>query len=229
MLVFLDLETTGLRPEKHFVLEVAAIITDDELTEIVRFTAVANWVYSHQLAVGREAERENNAWYADVDPYVLEMHTKNGLWAASAASKIRRYDIDQMLAAVIDETVRNAGGTPGEKTGPQLAGNTISFDRAFMRDQLPLSHALLSYRNVDVTTLNEMARRFWPAVHAARPRTAGDAHRAEVDVAESLATARYYAQALGPTPGVAHALEIGLSVAPLVATAPDGTVTHGIA
>ena len=199
MLIFMDLETSGLRADTHSVLEVAVIMTDDAFADIARFTAVAHWLYASDLADANSAVRDAFAKFTvDVDPFVLEMHTKNGLWAASMASTMSLDDVDSMLATFIAETCAAHGVVPGEKTGPQLAGNTINFDRAFLQAQLPLTHALLHYRNVDITTLNEVARRFWPAVHKDRPRSAGNVHRAEADVLASLETARYYARTLGP-------------------------------
>lgn len=197
MIIFLDLETSGLRANAHRVLECCAIATDDALVELARFTAVAHWAFACHMINPSRVVCEHSAKVHDVDPYVLEMHTKNGLWSASAASTLALSDVDRLLVGFITEACATAGVAPGEKTGPQLAGNTISFDRAFLQVDLPQAHALLHYRNVDVTTLNEMARRFWPAVHAGRPKP-GAAHRAEADCVESLETARYYAGALQP-------------------------------
>ncbi len=206
MIIFTDLETTGLSASRHRVLEAAVIATDDKFVELGRFTAVAHWAPAQQLQTAR-ADRAIAAAFWGVDPYVLDMHTKNGLWSASAASTLSLADVDRLVAGFVAEVCAAHGVTPGEKTGPQLAGNTINFDRAFLQVDLPQTHALLHYRNVDVTTLNEMARRFWPEVHAARPR-AGNTHRAAADVAESLETARYYAARLAP---VGHPITLRVS------------------
>jgi oligoribonuclease len=194
VIVFIDLETTGLNERRNAVVEVCAIVTDDVLVEVARFTRVVYWEPAAFMLETEPGVREMSAASFDVDPYVLQMHTDNGLWVASAASPHYLDVVDRDLAAIITQHCP----TVGEKAGPQLAGNTISFDRAFLKEDFRATHALLHYRNLDVTALNEMARRFWPAVHAGRPRTSGNAHRAEDDCVESLETARYYAQALGP-------------------------------
>lgn len=196
MLVFLDLETSGLDPELHHVLEVAAVITDDAFVEIARFERVVYWNQSGEMLKPELEGRIAAVTWWHVDPFVLDMHTQNGLWHASAYAPPQSgaYYVDKALA----EFIRAHCAETGEKSGPQLAGNTISFDRAFLAGHFPLAHSLLHYRNLDVTTLNEMARRFWPAVHAARPAP-GKAHRAMADCLESLQTARYYRDALGPS------------------------------
>lgn len=185
MIVWIDLETTGLDVTKDVVLEVAAIITDDALVEIARFSEVCHWQLARGLLDG---------YTCNIDPYVVKMHTDNGLWLASSEATARRLTVDEWLETFIVKHVEAVG----KKLGPQLGGSTINFDRAFLKAQFPLTHSTLHYRNVDVTTLNELARRFWPAVHAARPRNASAAHRAAADVEESLNLARYYTQALGP-------------------------------
>lgn len=117
------------------------------------------------------------------------MHADSGLWKLCAEA--------QALG-----TVAEVGAVDARLAGwlvmwgankPQLAGSTISFDRAFMARHLPISHALLHYRNLDVTTLNEIYRRFAPKIHADRPRdNAAPAHRAMQDARASLTTLRYY-------------------------------------
>lgn len=79
--------------------------------------------------------------------------------------------------------------------GAQLAGSTISFDRSFLAEHFPLTHAKLHYRNVDVTALNELARRVWPELYEARPERK-EAHRAMSDIEESIAVAKYYIEHL---------------------------------
>lgn len=195
MIVFLDLETTGLNPAKHVILEVAAVITDDALNEIAGRSWVAYW-HASRLMIAPSGSVVDSviasvSW--DVDPIVLEMHTNNGLWAESAASALARGDVDAQLRAFVAEHCPELG----ERKGPQLAGNTINFDRAFLQAQLPETHAALHYRNIDMTTLNEMARRFKPDLHAARPKMPEESkHRAFSDVEESVALAHYYRDAL---------------------------------
>lgn len=168
MIAWVDLETTGLDPDDDEVLEVACIVTTDDLTEVARFERI--------VAARRPFE--------GLPERVQEMHTKNGLWlrcVEAGAPELRQ--VEQELCEFLEATCH------GEK--PQLGGNTISFDRAFMKVHLPRAEAMLHYRNIDCTTLNELARRFWPRLHERRPAP-GHAHRSCDDAEESIATLRYY-------------------------------------
>lgn len=180
MLVWIDLETTGLDARKDRILEVACIVTDDELNELGRWCEV---VRPYGWEVGFEKDV--------LEPVVYEMHRASGLLDAVAASHHRIRDTDDVLSNWIAAFVHNRNGGQA----PQLAGSTVDFDRLFLREHMPQTLARLHYRNVDVTTLNEMARRFWPRMHEARPRS-GKAHRALADIEESLKVARYYSRAI---------------------------------
>jgi oligoribonuclease len=208
MIVFLDLETTGLRATQHDVLEVAAIVTDDELREVARFHRV--------VAATRR--------FSELDEFIRDMHTKNGLWAEairppddyihSTGVLYRQADggtyplgeVDHSLSEfIVKHAVKLGTNDKGQVTiaRPQLAGNSIHFDRAFMKEHLPESEAQLHYRMIDVSTVDELARRFWKATHDARPKP-NDAHRAMPDVEHSLALARYYSAALQAPSSPAH-------------------------
>lgn len=196
MLVWIDLETTGLVATKERVLEVACIITDDDLNEVARFERVTNQALYTE--------------FAKVDPYVIEMHYANGLWRESML-KGDKYEhlpeaIDNDLARFIvahghvKRVVTKDDGTSKEVTDkPQLAGSTISFDRAFLDVHFPLTSSQLHYRNVDVSSFNEVAKRMWPRTFEARPRDAGGSkHRGMDDIVNSLNVLRYYTTNLGP-------------------------------
>jgi oligoribonuclease len=218
MIVFLDLETTGLRATEHEVLEVAAIVTDDQLSEVARFHRVVS----------------AQCLFSQLDEFIRDMHTKNGLWEeAQRPSKYERlhahveglagqyedrqveggtysrYDVDVELARFIRDHAVKLGKNDKDQvtiSRPQLAGNSIHFDRGFMKVHLPEAEAQLHYRMIDVSTINEMASRFWKPAHDARPK-AKLAHRAMPDAEESLGYARYYAAALSaPTPDHAEAI-----------------------
>ncbi|MGN6103517.1 MAG: oligoribonuclease [Kofleriaceae bacterium] len=211
MLLWIDLETTGLDASTDHVLEVAAIVTDDNLDEVARFHRV---VYSpradkvcHALATGLVAPGMHHT----VAQAVVEMHAKTGLWAESRRGQALA-TVDSDLAEFIknhatrvDERpetdpvrIRAGYATRQTRVPPQLAGSTISFDRAFMATRLPTAERALHYRNVDVTSFNEVARRFWPAIHESRPRADDGAHRAMVDIELSIAQLKYYLAHIGP-------------------------------
>lgn len=223
MLVWLDTETTGLDPTKHALLEVACIITDDKLQEVARFESVVGY------PVGPDGKRVE---FHETDEFVRNMHTANGLWddirkAFGSGDYLGVNEVDAKLAAFIRlHAVRVVTDEKGRKSveRPQLAGSTISFDRAFMKAYLPRAEAELHYRNLDVSSLNEMARRCWPDVHKARPNNPNVAHRAMADVEESLRVARYYATALGPAIAAAP-----VPTSATVATAVPAPAAMGVA
>lgn len=181
MLAFLDLETTGLETDRDDVLEVACLVTDDRLTEVARYHAVVM------------ACRE---FYA-LPEAVRDMHAKSGLWdEANGPDAKPLLLVDQELAKFLrDHAVKiEDRGDRTTLSRPQLAGNGIHFDRAFMRRCLRRAEAELHYRQLDLTSVGEILRRFWPALHDDRPQSAESAHRAMPDVEESLAIARHYAR-----------------------------------
>lgn len=195
MIAWIDLEATGLDAAKHVILEVAAIVTDDQLLEIDRFHRVVRWVPARMLALlgpdSSEAEIKSVAAVLKIDRVVIDLHTKGGLWAEAAQSEHALADVDTQLAVFLSKTSVEPDGQKA-----QIAGSSIWLDRSFMSVHMPLALRQLHYRCIDVTTLNELARRCWPRLHQGRPAKR-EVHRAMPDIEDSLDLCRYYAAQIG--------------------------------
>ena len=174
MLVWMDLEMTGLDPERDVIVEIATIITDDELEVVAE---------GPDLVVHQPPEA-----LVDMNPVVVEMHTASGLLDAIAASTVTLEEAGARTLAFIKEHV------PEARTVPRC-GNSIGTDRRFLSRYLPDIENHLHYRSVDVSTIKELARSWQPALLAAQPRKAV-AHRALDDIRESIDELRYYRRVL---------------------------------
>ena len=148
MLVWMDLEMTGLDPARNTIVEIATLVTDDAL-EIV--------AEGPDLVVHATAED-----LARMEPVVREMHTRSGLLAAIESSTISLADAGAQTLAFIKEHVREPRTVP-------LAGNSIGTDRRFLAAHLPEIENWLHYRCVDVSTVKELARRWYPDAVAGAP------------------------------------------------------------
>ena len=174
MLVWMDLEMTGLEPGRHTVVEIATLVTDDEL-EIV--------------AEGPDVVvRCSTDLLAEMDDVVRGMHTRSGLLAAIEQSTVSLEEAGAQTLAFIKEHVPEARTVP-------LCGNSIGTDRRFLAHFLPEVENWLHYRSVDVSTVKELCRRWYPEVLAGAPKKAGG-HRALDDIRESVAELRYYREAV---------------------------------
>ena len=174
MLVWMDLEMTGLDPDRHVIVEIATLVTDDEL-EIV---GEGPDLVVHQPPEAFEA----------MDDFVRNMHTTSGLLPAIEASTISLEDAGAQTLAFIKEHVPDARSVP-------LCGNSIGTDRRFLAKHLPEIEEYLHYRSVDVSTIKELARRWYPGALSALPRKA-TAHRALDDIRESIEELRFYRERL---------------------------------
>lgn len=190
MLAWIDLETTGLVATEHAVLEVAAIVTDDQLREVGRFHRVVFWpqseLFAHLGPRSTEDQFARAAVATKIDRVIIELHAKNGLWVEASSSEHALANVDDQLAAFLAQT---SVGPDGQKA--QIAGSSIWLDRSFMAVSLPRALRQLHYRCLDVTTLNECARRFWPRLYQGRP-SKRELHRAMPDIEDSLALGCYY-------------------------------------
>ena len=174
MLVWLDLEMTGLDPATHVIVEIATLVTDDDLTIIAE---------GPDLVVHQPPEL-----LAHMDDYVRTMHERSGLLDAIVASDLT---LEQAGAATL-EFVRQH--VPEARIAP-LCGNSIGTDRRFLAAYLPDLENYVHYRSVDVSTVKELCRRWYPALFAKAPDKAGN-HRALGDIRESVAELRYYRSAI---------------------------------
>jgi len=180
MLVWMDLEMTGLDHRSDVIVEIATLITDDELTIVAEGPDLV------VSATGDELSR--------MDPFVLDMHTRSGLLEQIRASDISLADAGARTLEFIKQHV------PEPRTVP-LCGNSIGMDRRFLAAYLPEIEEHLHYRSVDVSTIKELSRRWYPEALAAAPRKA-TAHRAMDDIRESIAELAFWrAQVFrAPTP-----------------------------
>jgi oligoribonuclease len=154
MLVWMDLEMTGLDPAKDVIVEIASLVTDDDLVIVAE---------GPDLVVHQPAEA-----LAGMDDYVRNMHTRSGLLAAIEASSVSLQDAGAQTLAFIKEHVPEPRSVP-------LAGNSIGTDRRFLAAWLPEIEEYLHYRSIDVSTVKELARRWYPEAYKGAPQKAGAA------------------------------------------------------
>ena len=166
----MDLEMTGLDPAVHAIVEMATLITDDELDVIAE---------GPDLVVHQSPEA-----LAAMPDVVRAMHRESGLLQAIERSTITLADAQARTLAFIKEYAAEPHTVP-------LAGNSIGTDRRFLAAHCPEIEDWLHYRSVDVSTIKELARRWYPAAAAAAPVKHGS-HRALGDILESVAELRYY-------------------------------------
>ncbi len=170
MLAWMDLEMTGLDPDRHVIVEIATLITDDELKVVAEGPDI----------VVRASEEE----LAAMDEVVLAMHTRSGLLDAIRSSEMDLAGAGKATLDFLRRHIPEAGTVP-------LCGNSIGTDRRFLARWLPDIDRFLHYRSIDVSTVKELARRWYPEALAAQPRKVG-AHRAMGDVLESVGELAYY-------------------------------------
>jgi oligoribonuclease len=170
MLVWMDLEMTGLDHTRDVIVEIATLITDDELNIIAE---------GPDLVI-----HQPDDVLAGMDPVVVEMHTSSGLLEEIRSSTITLAD----AGAATLEFIRSH--VPEPATVP-LCGNSIGTDRRFLAAYLPEIEDHLHYRSVDVSSIKELVRRWYPAVDRARSFKGGN-HRALGDIRDSVAELAYY-------------------------------------
>ncbi len=180
MLVWIDLETTGLNEHEHVVLEVACVITDDDLGSVAEYTKLVIDCDPTQLVPANDNDPQPNAIYAEhfnnglVDELKLEYRTTG--WQDRSTPLL----VGQGLC----DFIRQCCPEP-----PPLAGASVHFDRKFLAKHMPWVLDALHYRNVDVSTVRELAKRWRPDMPM--PPKAGK-HRALDDIYESIRLLRHF-------------------------------------
>lgn len=170
---------TGLDPARHTIVEIATLLTDDDLEVVAEGPDLV-------IATAPEA-------LALMDDVVKTMHTKSGLLTAIQESDVTLEQAGKATLQFLREHVPQEGSVP-------LCGNSIGTDRRFLAAWLPEIDAFLHYRSIDVSTVKELARRWYPEAFAKVPRKQGS-HRALDDIRESVAELRYYRQTVFRAPG----------------------------
>ncbi|HEX4331375.1 MAG TPA: oligoribonuclease [Usitatibacter sp.] len=176
-LVWIDMEMSGLVPERDRILEVAMVVTDSELNTI----AEAPVYVVHQPDEVLDA----------MDSWNRSTHGKSGLVDKVRASNLTEAEVEARLVEFLKPIVP-------ERTAP-LCGNTVHQDRRFMARYMPAFDAYLHYRIVDVSTLKELAKRWYPEVLAGV--TKEGRHEALADVQESIEELRHYRRVFLRSPG----------------------------
>jgi oligoribonuclease len=169
-LVWIDCEMTGLDLSKDALIEIAALVTDGELN-----------VLGDGVDVVIHAD---DAVLDGMPDVVREMHAKSGLTEEVRRSTVSVAEAEQMVLDYVREHV------PDPRTTP-LAGNSIATDRGFIARDMPALDAHLHYRMVDVSSIKELCRRWYPRIYYAQPAK-GLAHRALADIRESIRELAYY-------------------------------------
>jgi oligoribonuclease len=192
-LVWIDCEMTGLNLAADALVEIACIVTDGEL---------------NVLDEGIDVVIKPPAEALDEMPEVVrEMHTSSGLLAA-LPSGLTLAEAQELVLAYVRQHVPESRKVP-------LCGNSIATDRAFLARDMPELDNFLHYRMIDVSSIKELARRWYPRVYFASPEKHGG-HRALADIKESIRELRYYREAVfvaAPGPDSATAREIAAKVA----------------
>ncbi len=177
MLAWMDLEMTGLDPAHDVIVEIATLVTDDDLEIIAE---------GPDLVVHQPPDV-----LARMGDTVRRMHTASGLLDEIAASTTTLEEAGASTLAFLREHIPEARTVP-------LCGNSIGTDRRFLGVWLPEIEEFLHYRSVDVSTLKELARRWHPEVLDSAPEKAGG-HRALDDIRESVVELRHYRAHLFPS------------------------------
>jgi oligoribonuclease len=172
-LIWIDCEMTGLSLEADVLVEIAVLVTDSDLNVIGE---------GIDLVIGATPEQ-----LAAMNDFVTQMHTSSGL-ITEIPNGISVEAAEDAILAYLEST----GTAPGKSP---LAGNSVSVDRNFIARDMPRLTEYLHYRTVDVSSIKELARRWFPKIYFAAPAKTGN-HRALGDIQDSIEELKYYRTAI---------------------------------
>ena len=179
-LVWIDCEMTGLDLAKDQLVEIAVIVTEADLTEL-------------DAGINIIIRPDDLSVLEDMDPVVVDMHTSSGLLEVIPEG-VSLTEAQEQVLAYVRQHVPEARKAP-------LAGSSVYVDRGFLARDMPDLDAHLHYRLIDVSSIKEIARRWYPRAYFNSPEKKGN-HRALGDIRESIAELRYYRDAVFvPPPG----------------------------
>jgi oligoribonuclease len=193
LLVWVDCEMTGLDLGKDRLIEVAALVTDPDLNLLGDGVDVV--IHADEVALGSMIQ------------VVREMHDKSGLTDATRLATITVAEAEDMIMSYVTTYVKEP------RTAP-LCGNSIATDRGFLARDMPRLDSHLHYRMIDVSSIKELSRRWFPRAYFGQPQK-GLAHRALADIRESIRELEYYRRSVfvpQPGPDVDTAKEIAAGV-----------------
>ena len=177
-LVWIDLEMTGLDPASDSIIEIATLVTDSQLNLLAE---------GPELAIRHPLER-----LQAMDEWNWTTHRASGLWDRVLASEVDMAEAERRTLAFLAQWVPT-GKSP-------MCGNSICQDRRFLHRQMPALERYFHYRNLDVSTIKELARRWVPAI--AQGASKDSAHTALADIRESVEELRYYRRHMGALSGL---------------------------
>lgn len=168
-LIWVDCEMTGLNLKKDVLVEIAVLVTDSQLNILGAGIDLVIKVEQHYLD--------------EMGEFVRDMHTASGL-LPEIPNGVSLHQAEEQILEYLKKYAPDAGKSP-------LAGNSVSVDRNFIARDLPLFNEYLHYRTVDVSSIKELARRWYPRVYFAAPKKTGN-HRALGDIQDSIEELEYY-------------------------------------
>ncbi len=168
-MLWIDIETTGLDPDTDKVLQIAYVLTNFDLTLVHSF---------------REITIQNSNALHSLNNWCKEVHSQNGL-----LDLVQNSDYDLQKAQT--EIILNINSKLGVRDTLYLSGNSVHFDKAFLRKHFPLLHDRLSHRIIDVSTMAVISKQLYPQLYSERPKKLY-CHTANQDIIESMEEYKYY-------------------------------------